>query len=93
VDDGANELVTACHDADGARPNFALGERVERGGPGPSIGDDDEGRTVNFMKSILRHQGVGGTRRRYGVETSECAGGRREYGGEQTEEGGGSEWK
>jgi len=36
---------------------------------------DDEGRTVNDMKSVLRHKGVEGTRRRYGVETSECPGG------------------
>jgi hypothetical protein len=40
---------------------------------------------VNDMKSMLRHQGVEGTRRRYGVETSEF--GRREYGGERTGEG------
>jgi hypothetical protein len=36
---------------------------------------DDEGRTMNDMKSMLRHQGVEGMRRRYDVETSECSGG------------------
>jgi hypothetical protein len=40
----------------------------------PRARDDDEGRTVRDVKSIMRHQGVGGTRRRYGVETSECSG-------------------
>jgi hypothetical protein len=33
---------------------------------------DDEGRTVNHMKSILRHQGVEGTRRRCRNERGEC---------------------
>jgi hypothetical protein len=41
----------------------------------PRVGDDDEGRAVNVVKSILRHLGVGGARRRYGVETIECTGG------------------
>jgi hypothetical protein len=72
------ELDTACHD--GTRSNFALCERAERGGPGrvPRGRTDGEGRTANDTKSDLRHQGVEGTRRRYGVET----GGRR---GESTE--------
>jgi hypothetical protein len=66
-----------CHDADSARSNFALCERAERGGRErvPRDRADDEGRTVNDMKSMLHHQGVEGTRRRYGVETSECSGG------------------
>jgi hypothetical protein len=59
------ELDTACHDPDGARSNFALSERGERGGPGrvPRDGDDDEGHKVNDMKTMLHHQGSGGTRR------------------------------
>jgi hypothetical protein len=53
----------SCHDADGARSNSALCERGERGGPGrvPRDRDGDEGRTANDMKTILRHQGSGGT--------------------------------
>jgi hypothetical protein len=49
----------------------------ERGGPGrvPRDRDGDEGRTANDMKTILRHHGLGGTRRRYGAETSARSGG------------------
>jgi hypothetical protein len=63
--------------SDGARSNSALCERGERGGPErvPRDRDGDEGRTANDMKTILLHQGSGGTRRRYGVETSACSGG------------------
>jgi hypothetical protein len=77
---------TVCHDVDGARSNFALRERAERGGPGRAPRDrvDDEGRTVNDMKSILCHQGVEGTRRRCRNERTL---GRRVYGGEGTGEG------
>jgi hypothetical protein len=41
----------------------------------PRDWDDDEGRTVNDVKSVLRHEGVEGTRRWYCVETSECSSG------------------
>jgi hypothetical protein len=60
----------------------------ERGGPGrvPRDRDDDEGRTVNDMKTILRHQGSGGTEVRC---RNERAVGRQEYGGDRTGEGAG----
>jgi hypothetical protein len=80
------ELDTACHDAYGARSNFALCERAGCGGPGrvPRDRDDDEGRTVSDMKMSYVTRG-----RRYAATVrcrNERVFGRREYGGEGGEE-------